>query len=240
MARDLTIAASDHFGFMAVQFHAKQIGHAHAVLQLGDHPDSALITRSMLEGLCLLKWAQQEPVARGLQWRMFSLVIDWRFAHEELKKGVDGMEAKLREIEERINEQSDALYSAKALEARRRGVPLPADPFVTTWYRPQLRQVFEAVGAGELYDGPYYLMSEWHHWSPGGLATAMWFAGDRMGYAPGSPMIHAGSLANAFQCLIETAQLVDSHFALGHEPEFLRLISDYVAEATAAGFGSAT
>lgn len=234
----MTIPPDDHLGFMAVQFHAKQLGHAEAVVLLGNHPDSALITRSMLEGLCLLKWARQDPVARGLQWRSFSLLIDWRFANAELQKGVDGMDAKLRELEERINERGDALYSAKAIEARKKSLPLPVDPYVRTWYRPQLRQIFEDVGAGDLYDGPYFFMSEWHHWSPGGLAQAMWFKDGEMGYAAKSPMVHAGALANGFQCLVETGQLLDAHFNLGHELEFAEMINAYVAETTTTGFGA--
>jgi hypothetical protein len=67
IVRGVILQADDHLGFMALQFHGKQLGHAEAVVVLGDHPDSALIARSMLEGLCLLKWAKQDPSARGLQ-----------------------------------------------------------------------------------------------------------------------------------------------------------------------------
>ena len=238
IVRGVPLQADDHLGFMALQFHAKQLGHAEAVVVLGDHPDTALIARSMLEGLCLLKWAKQDPVARGLQWRSFSLVIDWRFAKEEEKKDAPVMADKLRTIEQRIAEQGDALLSSKAIEARTKGTALPVDPYIRTWYRPQLRQVFEAVGAGDLYDGPYYFMSEWHHWSPGGLAQAMWFREGEIGYAAKSPMVHAASLANCFQCLVETSQLVNTHLGLGHDAAFADIINSYVADATSAGLGT--
>ncbi|HEY4218045.1 MAG TPA: DUF5677 domain-containing protein [Gemmatimonadaceae bacterium] len=216
-----------------MNFHAKQLHHVEGILRLESHADTALLARSMLEGLCLLKWAAQEPVTRPLTWRAFSLVIDWRTLRKDVAVGVPEADAKVHQLEERIAEHGDDLLNSKAIDSRSRGVPPPSDPYVKTWYKPQLRQIFEAVGASELYDGPYYQMSEWHHWSAGGLAQAMRFDDQMMSFSPRSPMIQTASLANAYQCLAETAQLVDEHFELNAAAEIAEMINAFVAEHAA-------
>lgn len=228
--------STDHFAFMALHFNAKQLGHAEAILQLSDHPDTALIARSMLEGLCLLKWTQQDPESRSLQWRSYGLVIDWRTAREQERNGVPGAPARREDLEKRIAERGDALLSTKALDARSKKEPLPSDPYLKTWYRPQIKQIFEAVGAQSLYEGPYFHMSEWHHWSPGGLAQAIWQQDNMVGYSAKSPVLRMGAVATAVQCVAETGEILDGRLALGQGAHIAEIIRSYVADGKLCGF----
>ena len=225
---NVLIPETDYLGFMAVHFHGKQRDHALAILKLEDHPDTVLIARSMVEGLCLLKWARQDAATRGLQWREFSLVLDWRDARRQLARGASP--EVVRQIEARIAVHGDMLLSGAAMKALSQGEPLPADPYVKRWYRPQLKQIFEAVKGEALYEGPYHLASEWHHWSPGGLVFAMEYSEDSMSYSSGSPVLRLTALANAFQCLAETSMFVATHFDLPRASELVALTNDYIDE----------
>ncbi|HVZ49165.1 MAG TPA: DUF5677 domain-containing protein [Gemmatimonadaceae bacterium] len=198
---------------MALNFLSKQLQHAQALVRLAEHPDSSLVVRSMLEGLCLLKWTAQEPT-RALRWRQYAAILDVRTARAMGGATADESSQIVALALERVSALGDEFLSEKALKARDEGRPAPTDPWVTRWYRPQLRQIFEAVQAEALYEGPYQSMSEWHHWSPGGLAQGMRRDGDALSFDARSRTVQAGSLASAFQCVAATALLVGEHFDL--------------------------
>jgi len=240
MTKSVSIPGSDHLGFMAVQFHAKQLHHAEGVTLLEDHADVSLISRSMLEGLCLLKWAAQD-VSRPLRWRMYSAVLDWRMVERMRAEGRPVDDEGAQRTAERAVALTDEFLSDKARKAKADGQPLPADPWVSRWYQPQLRQIFDAVGAGGLYDAPYFMMSEWHHWSPGGLAQGMRGGDGTFSFNPRSPMTQAGALATSFQCLAETALLVGEHFDLAQVVGVAEIVNAYSSDERIADgpFGSA-
>jgi hypothetical protein len=235
MLRRVPLGRFDHVGFMGLNFLSKQLQHADALLHLADRPDTSLVVRSMLEGLCLLKWTAQDP-ERALRWRKYAIVLDVRTAKS--LGGSDGRSSLVERALERVSELGDDFLSDRAIKSRAEGKPLPLDPWVTRWYRPQLRQIFDAVQAEALYEGPYQSMSEWHHWSPGGLAQGMRRDGEDLSFDARSRTIQAGSLASGFQCVAETALLVGEHFDLD---EVIRVaeITDAFAqdERVLAGFG---
>jgi hypothetical protein len=78
ITENVAYSEKDHLAFMALCFLSKQIDHTQSVLALIPSRDVILIARSMIEGLCQLLWAAQEPDRLPLQWRAFAWVHDWR------------------------------------------------------------------------------------------------------------------------------------------------------------------
>lgn len=212
--RRIPVPRTDYFGRMTLYFHAKQLEHTTAILTLDGHPDSTLVARSMLEGLCLLKWARADAVERALMWHAFSLVIDWRHLRADELSGRAIDEAHRVSLNERLVTEGARFLTDAALKANAAGTALPADPYRRTWYVGTLKDIFAAVGGSALYDGPYKHMSDWHHWNPSGLAQGMWARDDTFGFDAASPVIAVGSFSNSFQALADTALLVTDHFSL--------------------------
>jgi hypothetical protein len=234
--RRISVPRTDYFGRMALYFHAKQIEHSTAILTLDGHPDSTLVARSMLEGLCLLKWARADEAERALMWHAFSLVIDWRRLKAEELSGHSIDEAHRSSLNERLATEGHRFLTDAALKASAASADLPADPYRRTWYVGTLKDIFAAVGGSLLYDGPYKHMSDWHHWNPAGLAQGMWSRDDAFGFDAKSPTIAAGAFSNGFQALAETALVVTEHFSLDSAP-IDQLIVTVEKAARAVGYG---
>lgn len=227
---DIEVPADDHFGFVAVQFHAKQLDHAQAMLLLAGHPDAQLVARTMLEGLALLKWCHHDPQIRALRWRMFPLVIEWRHSRASNSPENALQAAALADLESRISAHGDLLLSKRALKARRSGRPKPTDPYIRDWYDAQLKDVFDAVKGQFLYSGAYNFASEWIHWSPGGMVTSIAITDDSMRYSSSSPVIRTSALGEAFRSLAETTILVAQHFGLPQTGELELIANEYLDE----------
>src|SRR5688572_11319416 len=67
ITENVAYSEKDHLAFMALCFLSKQIDHTQSVLALIPSRDVILIARSMIEGLCQLLWAAQEPDRLPLQ-----------------------------------------------------------------------------------------------------------------------------------------------------------------------------
>lgn len=227
--RSFSIPETDNLGFMSVHFFEKQLGHASAIQILDGHRDTALVARSMLEGLCFLKWASHDS-QRSLRWRLFTVIQEWR----ELRAGMAAKsidhDARELELHTYLSEHHDAILSSRALQARQRGKALPADPYISTWYSAKLIDIFALVKAEELYAGPYGFASDWHHWSSAGLALAMEYEGYSLEYVRSSPVFQATAYANAFQCLAETSLFLVHHFELDGREPLEAVINRYVDE----------
>ena len=199
-------AQTDHFLFMGLIFLGKQIEHAQAIELLGNHPDSELVARSMLEGMWQLKWASLDPEARPLRWRTYSIVLDWRELCDRDAAGIPVDDTTRVEIAQGISEHGGKFMTPRAIAARTDGAMLPADPYVGNWSGKQMRQIAEEIGDHALYKTPYSDFSERHHWDPAGLARGIQVKDGTIGYNAISPVSRAGALAVAFQSLYESAR----------------------------------
>ena len=65
----INVETGGEFALLLVAFVWKQEDHAEAILSLGRHRDTQLVARSMIEGLCQLKWAAKDPDERANRWR---------------------------------------------------------------------------------------------------------------------------------------------------------------------------
>jgi hypothetical protein len=218
----------DHLAFMGLVFHAKQLEHARAVLALADHPDAALVARSMLEGLWQLKWAALMPGERALRWRMFALVYDWRVLKEKLAAGSSEVTPeRQRKIERRLEKVHKHFLTRKARERLEKGLPLPADPYQPTWSGLSVRELAAAADGLDLYAGPYEDFSDRHHWSPG-IGFGIRNQDARFHYDGKAITTEATVLSVAYQCLMETSFTLAEHLETGLEDRLLELTDRYL------------
>lgn len=230
-ACNIRFADEDHFAFMALVFHAKQVEHAEAVLLLGDHPDASLIARSMMEGMWQLKWAAQDAKERALRWRMFSVIYDWRVLQQKIAAGSPELTvARQRKIEGRLPDAHEQFLTRRARDRRDKGLPLPADPYQATWSGMAARDLAEATGDLELYAGPYEDFSDRHHWSPAGIGFSIRQRGVRLYYEGKAATSVATALSVAFQCLMEVSLALTEHLATGFEDRLMALTERYLNE----------
>ena len=87
LSKEIKCDENDHLGCMAVLFLYRQIDHLQSIITLIPNKDTILIARSMIEGLCQILWAAQQPEERPLKWRAFAYVSDWRLIEAKRSRG---------------------------------------------------------------------------------------------------------------------------------------------------------
>ena len=220
---------NNHLLFLALLFTTKQTEHARSVLTLGESPDAALITRSMLEGLNQLLWAAQEPDDRPLRWRAFAYVRDWRMMKAQEAAGEIVPADRKKQIQEGLQQFGNLFLSRQAQEAKSKGLPLPDDPYVKNWYQEREKEIFSAVGGEVAYKELYGPASEWHHWRVGGLGSMLKFDEQTQTFTwtINNREITAGALATAFLCLWQTLSTLEDVAQRGIKDKLKRLYTTY-------------
>jgi hypothetical protein len=229
MLESVPYSEDDNFGFMALCFASKQVDHMRSILALNESRDVWLIARSMLEGRNQLLWAARDPDVHAQRWRAFALVHDWREMRTKIEAGETVDPTLQHEIEEGLLQYGDQFLTQPARNARSRGTAMPPNPYYDNWTGRTVRQIFEDVGGGILYQQLYKSFSNWHHWSPGGLGTAISRDGQHVSFLISSPAETATALAAGFQCLLETAEITDRHLRLGLELVIAQIRDGYIA-----------
>lgn len=224
---------SGPFAFLVAFFLWKQLDHADAILRLGVHRDADLIARSMIEGLCQLKWAAQDPDERGDRWRRFTWVHDWRLLQKKVRAGVPVSARLRRRIEEGVAKHAaDFLKKRKKTGSGRPPGPNASttDPYVTHWSRTSVNALCSAVQARPLYEWAYAQFSDWHHWSPGGFVRATRRSGNRITFTEPNEEDALPTYVVAFQCLFETLDVANKTLDLGLDAELRRSHDAYLRD----------
>jgi hypothetical protein len=219
---------NDHFGFMALCFLGKQVDHAKSILSLGEARDVELIARSMLEGLCQLLWTANDPQSRALRWRAFAWIHDWRTMQAQIAAGQPIDASRRTAIGKALRQYDNQFLTRRARAARQSGAPEPSDPYCDNWTGHTVRQIFEWVQGDLLYLKLYKPFSDWHHWSPGGIGTAVIQQQGRVIYSSASVVDAATALATAFQCLLRTVELTDEQLGRAFAPRIAELKQGYI------------
>jgi len=229
IVRRVPYSEEDHFGFMALCFIGKQVDHTKSILMLDESPDVALIARSMIEGLCQLLWTARDPCARGLQWRAYSYIQDWRVMREKIVAGEQVDKETHARIEKEVRLYGDQFLRSEARKKRAKGEPLPKDPYRKGWTGHQVRQICEEVKGELLYLHLYRPFSDYHHWSPSGLGITIERRQNKVVYSSRLPQCTAAALTTAFHCLLQTVEVVDRHLGLGVTGRVVELRDAFIA-----------
>ena len=217
-SRGVKVSAAGTFAELVIAFCWKQEDHADAILKLGKHRDVQLVARSMIEGLCQLKWAANDPDARAERWRLYAWVHDWRLLRRDDRAGRAVPVLTRQRIEEGIATHGHLFETRKAAERRRQGKPV-ADPYVRHWSGQTIAEICAEVKGQRLHEWPYADFSDWHHWSPGGVVRAFKADGRKISFPPPTPRDVLPSCVVAFQCLYETMEVANNTLHLGLESE---------------------
>jgi len=196
--RNIQYAENDHFGFMALSFLGKQREHMKSILILKESPDVVLIARSMIEGLCQLLWAAKNPDIRGLQWRAYSFILDYRIIQTKIAAGESVDQESHIKNKEGLRLYGAQFLTQEAIEKRDKGEPLPKDPYRKSWMKQQARQTCEKIKGELLYKHLYTPFSGFHHWDPGGLGIAIKREHNGVHYSAKSFEFAASALAVGF------------------------------------------
>lgn len=204
----LRYPAEDDYAFMALCFLSKQVEHSHSIILLREHRDATLIARTMIEGVVQLQWARKARAKRGLQWRAFALISDWRLLQARRQPGEAHDPEMESNIERALQLHGDHFLTKKARDARTQGQPMPADPYFTTWRcGTSLRDIFAESDLRSVYKGHYDRISDWHHWGVTSLGAALRRQGNYVHYSPVSIEDAVTAIELAFHALLVTAQI---------------------------------
>jgi hypothetical protein len=228
--QDAEFREDDHLGFMGLCFLSRQIDHLQCMVMLTHHRDAMLIARSMIEGLCMVKWAQLIPHERPLKWRAFGYIYDWRILRLKVASGESVDPLQQEKIESALAEYGQFFYTNEARIAHGEGRELPKDPYHKDWKcGTQIKQICESVGGSVLHREIYSTFSDWHHWGTATMAESLSFSEDKVLHTSSSASKSAMALATGIQCLIETAELVNQHLGLGKELQLSAIHDEYLA-----------
>ena len=226
----------DHFALMCLCFLSRQTRHAEAVIRLKDHPDAELITRSMVEGLVQFLWTAGDPGPRARRWREYAAVYDWKLFHQKRENGEEVPEKEAEEIRARMELHGDQFLTARGRQADASERPLGPTCYHDNWYGGgKLRDLFGDVQAQRLYDIPYGAFSAWHHWDISSLAARFEWSNDPLLFTFSLEGPSVGTVPVAFQCLLRTGQVADSHLSLGIGEELSELKAEYLERFDGSG-----
>lgn len=124
-----------------------------------------------------------------------------------LKEGIAVDQADLEKNDARLKVFGD-------LHRLKKPKPHSSDPYHKTWHGSvSLADMADVVGR-ELYDGPYAELSDWEHWGVSGIGEAIFRKDDHAVVNTNSERVAGQSLLAAFQCLLQTLEVADSHLSL--------------------------
>jgi hypothetical protein len=225
----------DNLKLLVLFFVSKQYEHMKSVkalvkAELGK--DACLIARSMLEGMCLLFWANNEP-KRAKLWREYAAVEDYKtlLILEEEGSSIDAIERS--NIINRVKIYGPKFYNKNAIECTNKGKKLPRNPYRDKWYGTTVREIFKDVQAEVLHKTIYRGSSQWIHWSVGGFDNIRKIGDDRINYSNDYIADSATALAASFEALVESVKVVELNFNLGYESKIEDLKKRYLNDLQA-------
>ena len=238
MTYEIKCSEEDHLGFMSLCFLGKQVDHARSVILLVPSRDAVLISRSMIEGLAQLLWAENDPVVLPLKWRSFVHVHDWRVLQEKTRKGEVVDEVQRASIDEALNEFGEQFLKSKEKRVRDIGGEMSDDPYHENWRTGcRLKEICENVGGENMYKYLYGPFSDWHHWGVGGLGSCLIRKDGYITFSSQSNSESATALAVAFQCVLQTAESVERILTIGFGLKLSKLRDEYICWHQERGLG---
>lgn len=222
----------DHFGFMVLCFCSKQFDHLKSIkilVQSNFGKDACLIARSMLEGMCLLFWAKNDP-EKALLWRGYAWVEDYKTMLKKETNGETVEKGQKIKIINWFNSNGRKYHSKQALRCLKKNKNLPKDPYRNQWYPIPISRIFEEVKAVALHKNNYNYSSKWIHWSPGGFDNLKRIPNNVLSYSNKHFDDSATALASGFQALIQSLEVLEFHLGLGYKQRIESLKDRYINE----------
>lgn len=228
------VPMTDLYGRMALTFLCKQIEHARSLLALGRSRDVVLIARSMVEGMVQLTWASKLKGRRARRWCDFDAIQDWRTLDRRHRAGMRIPASVVAQAKRNARRLGWRFLTKDAAKSWRTSQELPPNPYVRSWSGLDIRELCKRTGYELKYLTFYADFSEWHHWGPTGLTSPLYGQPPESGvkaqitYECEDLRISEQALANGFQCLVVTLDLVNDHLKTGLDRELVSLAEAYM------------
>lgn len=221
-------AETDHEGFMYLAFAVVHLEHLASVLTLVEaelHRDAAVIARTMIEGMCLLRWVAEDPGDRALGWRQFAWVEDFRTLHRVLDKNEAVEQEDRKRIESNLRKHGDRFLTRKARNRLNEDPSqhLGPEDYQTNWLKAWGTDI-TAIAKNQLPDdgdkaafrAMYQRTSKWAHWTIRGVVDAVSIDLESQTVQHHAPMEATRdlALAAAIAATLETLGRTRHHFQL--------------------------
>lgn len=227
---DVGHSAKERAGLMTVSYVGKQDEHLRSIrvlIHAGQHRDAFLIARTMIEGLAQVLWAHKHQPHGPDEWFWYEAVEDWRQLQINKSDGLI-VDAEIVAIAQQLLDQYGSnYYTSKAVEKVNAGEPLPADPYRRKWSRMDAASIFYHVQGEELYRVVYRVASDWVHWSPRSMRLPFANEGSVEKYVIGDASRAAQALAAGGLSLLQTLDIVNTHFQLGAENQLSAIFTRF-------------
>lgn len=237
--KSIPFETDDHFSFMALAFVNKQLVHMRSLILLAENmhfPDSKLIARSMIEGMAVILWAADRPDERGLRWRAYAIVSDYKLIIDKKMRGESIELKREKELEEKLREFGmDYLKGKNPSE-----LDFTNDPFRSDWRfdddgrKIQALTLFQKIDGESLYS-VYQEMSDWIHWNPRGVGIYLNRDADGLQFNWENYDSIALSLACGFQALLQSLDVFNDRLKLGAEKKLKEISKNYINELALRG-----
>lgn len=227
----------DHLRFMEVSFAVKQADHLKSILELVDseqYQDAYAISRIMVEGLVILRWAKEEPNVRPHNWRAYVWVAQFKRSY-----GTPTYDQHKAEFDKALKECRGYLRPASNNKPQE---DIKPEDYYDSWrmddnddgkfVKVQVKEIFEKVGFGFLHKGMYSPASGWVHWDSISMAEGVKRTPDGGIIYNGADLRYLGAtaLSAAFHALFATVGMINDDFGLGHTSYFHELYKKYEAK----------
>lgn len=226
----IEVEEQDHFSIVLHGFICKQLDHLKSIRTLasaGHHMDALLITRSMIEGLCILLWAAKDPKERSIDLRSFAWIDEYRYIRKLESNGLKVDPSYKSYVDDQLKVFGNRFYTAKAKDSIRQQKTLPSDPYLPRPPWENISQICKETDRSLIYLFIYKEASQWVHWTPDGIDCLIQRKEDTVTFKSGSYRAAAIALANGFESLARSMRLFDSHLKLGLDKDLNKLEKDY-------------
>ncbi len=205
---------NDHFGLMALCFIERQRYHLRSVLKLIENDteqDAQVIARIMLEGMCTLKWAENNKETVPIKWRAFAWVEDFRLIKRQEKAGIKVDPLKKETVRSYLEEYGH-LFERE--NRKYKGNTPDEDPYSKFWYGDtKVKSIFNSVAPSNYYES-YDEASKWVHWTVKSVGYAFNPKVYGLYFDLKSISTVANALNIAFAALFQTLEILSNHFGI--------------------------
>jgi hypothetical protein len=226
----IEIEENDHFAIIAHGFVCKQLDHLKSIqilVKAGHHMDAIIISRSMIEGLCILLWIAEKRDERSIDYRTFGWIDEYRHTCKMESIGFKIDPNYKLSLEKELKVFGHRFYTAQAKDLQRQDKPLPRNPYLPRPSWENISKTCEEVKRSLTYLLIYYEASQWVHWTTDGMDMVFHRDGDKATYSCCSYRSAATALANGFESLIRSAKLLDSHLDLHLDKRLTEIEMNY-------------
>jgi len=120
-------------------------------------------------------------------------------------------------LESNLSNHGSVYFTKKAKDRLRENLSLPDDPYRSSWSGLNVKQIFETVEGGILYESVYKQFSGWHHWNPGYFGRSIHIDSSGVTYRSGSFQGIIVTTIGGVLALAQTAKIVDKQFGAGFD-----------------------